>query len=188
MPDTDGLRVRDLLPDHFDDLDKVVAEEMRAEDGGQAGLPALAMRVAGEKAADAVKDALDCDLFETLAQAWCKARELREYTDPKKHPPGERSTVFLADHDLTAKLHPVLDVKVAALGHARLRFTVELKAAFRCADLTIQDGRIVEIAGGDCQATAQLKYRDTKLHKALNSRQVALTRPCVLTAPGLAIG
>ena len=66
--------------------------------------------------------------------------------------------------------------------------TVELKAAFRCADLTIQDGRIVEIAGGDCQATAQLKYRDTKLHKALKSRQVALTRPCVLAAPGLAIG
>ncbi len=187
MPDDYGCRVRDLLPDRFDDMDKVVAEEMRSAEGGGGGLPALAMRVAGDKAADAVKDALDCDLFETLAKAWSKARELHEYKDRKKHPPGERSTVFLGEHKLSAKLHPVLDLKFAALGHARLRFTVELKAKFRCADLTIQDGRIVEIGAGDCQATAQLKYGATNLHKELKSRQVTLTGPRVLPAPGLAI-
>ena len=185
MPD-DGCKVRDLLPDRFDDLDKVVGDELRPGEGGK-GFPAMAIRVAGEKAADAVKDALDCDLFETLARAWSNARELREYKDPARHPPGERSSVFLADHKLSATLHPVLDVRVAALAQAKLRFTVELKAAFRCADLTVQDGRIVEIAAGDCQATAQLKYGDTPLHKPMKSRQVTLSKPCRLPAPGLAI-
>ncbi len=187
MSDDYGCRVRDLLPDRFDEMDKVVAEEMKTAEGGQAGLPAFALRMAGDKAAGAVKSALDCDLFETLAQAWRKAGELREYKDPAKHPPGERSSVFLGEHKLSAKLHPVLDLKVAALGQARLRFTVELKAKFRCADLTIQDGRIVEIGAGDCQATAQLKYRDTNLHKELKSKQVTMTRPRILEPPGLEI-
>ena len=185
MPD-DGCRVRDLLPDRFDDLDKVVGDELCAADG-QKPPPAMALRIAGDKAAEAVRDALDCDLFETLAKAWCTALELREYKDPTRHPPGERSSVFLAEHKLTATLHPVLDVRIAALCQAKLRFTVELKAAFRCADLTIQDGCIVEIGAGDCQATAQLKYGDVPLHEELKSRQVALSQPRKLPAPGLAI-
>src|SRR5688572_27072253 len=156
--DDGGCKVRDLLPDRFDDLDEVVANEMKTAEGGQAGLPAMALKVAGDEAAKAVGKALDCDLFETLAQAWRKARELHEYKDPTKHPPGERSTVFLAGHKLSRSLPLALDVKVAGLAQIKLTFALDLKADFRCADLTIMDGRIIEIGAGDCQATAQLKY------------------------------
>ena len=48
------------------------------------------------------------------------------------------------------------------------------------------DGRIVEIGAGDCQATAQLKYRDTNLHKELKSKQVTLTQPRTLPGAGAA--
>ena len=188
MPEEDGCRVRDLLPDRFDDLDTVVKQELRGPNGEPGDPPAVAMKVLGEQAAKAVQDALDCDLFETLAQGWLKAKELREYADPKKHPPGERSTVFLAEHKLKTQLHPVLDVNMAPLWRGKLKLTVELKADFRCANLTILDGRIVEIAAGDCQAVGQLKYGSTNLHKPLKSRTFTLSRPRVLAAPGLAIG
>ena len=188
MSDEDyGCQVRDLLPDRFDGLDEVVAGKLVGADGKPADPPAAAMKAVGDGAAKAVRDALDCDLFETLAQAWLKAKELREYKDPKKHPPGERSTVFLAEHKLSAKLEPELEVNVAGLYRTKLKLTLELKADFDCADLTIMNGHIIEIAAGECHAIAQLKYGGTNLHKPLKSQPFRLSRPRVLAAPGLAI-
>jgi hypothetical protein len=187
MAETYGYKVRDLLPDRFDGIDAVVAGELKDAQEGRASLPGIALKMAGDKATGAIKDALDCDVFQILANAWCKARELHEYTDAKTHPPEETNSVFLGDHKLAASVHPILDLSVAAIGRAKLRFTVEVSAKFKSADLTIRGGRITGIAAGECWATAQLKYGSAKLHNELASKHMKLAGPITLPAPGLQI-
>lgn len=189
MPDTTpqdyGRTIRDLLPDRFDGLDEVVANEMKPADVGQTRVPGFAMKIASERVNGAIKDVLDCDVFEILANAWCKARELQEYRDPKKHPHGERNTVFLGEHKVSSCVKPVLKLSWAGMGAAQLQFTAEVTGNFKSADLTIVDGRIVEIGAGECWAAAQLKYHSVKLHEPLKSKHLKLSGPIRLKAPGL---
>ena len=188
MADDYGCKVRELLPDRFEEMDVILKENLGKDSGaGGSGLPGFALRMAGEKVTGAICDSLDCDVFEILAKAWVKARELHEFKDPAKHPPGETSSVFLGDHKLSAQIHPVLDVSIATFARTKLRFTVELTARFKSAELSIRDGRIVAIGAGDGSASAQLKYGATKLHKELKSKDITLLSPRLLPEPGLAI-
>ena len=188
MSDDHGCKLRDLLPAKFDRMDEVVAEGLKGDGGGgQPGFPAAVLRMAGDRAAEAVKEALDCDVFEVLARAWTKAGELHAYTDEAKYPPGTRSSVFLGDHEVAVEVHPVLDVTVGPCGPAKIRFTLEVKAKFRSAELSILDGRIVAIGAGDCAASAQLKLEGWNLHDALEAKDLRVASPISLPAPGLAI-
>ncbi|MEJ0066534.1 MAG: hypothetical protein WDM85_14915 [Caulobacteraceae bacterium] len=68
-----------------------------------------------------------------------------------------------------------------------LVFTVELEAAFRMAELTIQAGRIKQVGKCDCELSTVLKYDDVELHKPLKSKRIALTGAMVFAAPGVPI-
>src|SRR5262245_19877299 len=182
-------KVADLLPDRFDHLDEVIKAGL-ADDSAEARptIQSFAWQIIQSKAAEAVRDALDADVFELLARAWCVARELHEFTDRRKYPPDKDSTVFLGDHQVSTEVHPVLAVTVGSIETARLRFTVKLTAHFRSAALSIRDGHITAIEAGDCAVAAQLKYKDIKLHKELESRNVKLPGRLRLKPPGLEIG
>ena len=58
MPDTTpqdyGRTIRDLLPDRFDGLDEVVANEMKPADVGQTRVPGFAMKIASERVHGAI--------------------------------------------------------------------------------------------------------------------------------------
>ena len=188
MSEQYGCKVSDLLPDKFDHLDQVVKEGLDGDsEEARPSIPRFAWQIIQSKATQAVRDVLDGDVFELLARAWCVARELHEFTDRRKYPLGKDSTVFLGNHQVSTEVHPVLVVTVGSLEGARLRFTLTLTAHFRSAALTIRDGHITAIDAGDCSVGAQLKYKDTKLHKELESREVKLPGRLRLQPPGLAI-
>ena len=188
MSEQYGCKVSDLLPDKFDHLDQVIKEGLDGDsEEARPSIPRFAWQIIQSKATQAVRDVLDGDVFELLARAWCVARELHEFTDRRKYPPGKDSTVFLGNHQVSTEVHPVLVVTVGSLEGARLRFTLTLTAHFRSAALTIRDGHITAIDAGDCSVGAQLKYKDIKLHKELESREVKLPGRLRLQPPGLAI-
>ncbi len=188
MSEQYGCKVSDLLPDKFDHLDQVIKEGLDGDsEEARPSIPRFAWQIIQSKATQAVRDVLDGDVFELLARAWCVARELHDFTDRRKYPPGKDSTVFLGNHQVSTEVHPVLVVTVGSLEGARLRFTLTLTAHFRSAALTIRDGHITAIDAGDCSVGAQLKYKDTKLHKELESREVKLPGRLRLQPPGLAI-
>ena len=188
MSEQYGCKVSDLLPETFDHLDEVIKEGLDGDsEGARPSIPRFAWKILQSKASQAVRDVLDGDVFELLARAWCVARELHDFTDGRKYPPGKDSTVFLGNHQVSTEVHPVLVVTVGSLEGARLRFTLTLTAHFRSAALTIRDGHITAIDAGDCSVGAQLKYKDTKLHKELESREVKLPGRLRLQPPGLAI-
>ena len=95
--------------------------------------------------------------------------------------------MFLGEHSLSVEVHPTVDVVVGQLAKFTLVFTVELEAAFRMAELTIQAKHIKQIGKCDCELSAVLKYDDVELHKPLKSKRIALTGAMVFAAPGVPI-
>ena len=182
-----GMSVADLLPSKLDHLDAALERE-KAANSQLSVLPAMAMGVVGERIDAAVRESLSCDVFQVLAQAWAKARELRDYADETKHPAGEISTMFLGEHALGTDLHPTVDVILTGLTTFELVFTLELQAALRLAELTIRGGRIVELGKCDAELRAVLMYGAIPLHEPLKSRRVTLSNPMTFAAPGIPIG
>jgi len=188
MSEQYGCKVGDLLPDTFDHLDEVIKEGLVSDsEEARPSIPRFARQIIQSKATQAVRDLLDGDVFELLARAWCVARELHEFKDRGKYPPGKDSTVFLGNHQVSTEVHPVLVVTVGSIEGPRLRLTLTLTAHFRSAALSIRDGHITAIDSGDCSVSAQLKYKDIKLHKELESREVKLPGRLQLQPPGLEI-
>lgn len=178
--------VRQLLPDRIQHMDEVVTQELRQHSpGGQARFPDYVWRIAGARVGEAVKDALDADVFTLLARAWGKARELHEYTDTDKHPPDTPESVFLGSHQLTVEVHPVVAVTVGSVEYPRLRFTLKLAADFRVAELVILNKHIVAICSGECTLRAQLKYGQVAMHDQMESRRIKLSQVLQLPAPGV---
>lgn len=185
MTEQSGCRIRELLPVSLERMEGTVKDEVCKDLGlSQAR---LAWGFVGSEAAEAVRSVLDYDVFKLVAQGWCVAKELHEYTDPVRHPAGERSVVHLGEHKFVKTLHPVLDVTVGSIKCASLRFTVELVANFRAVALSIADGRITGAGAGDGYVSAKLKYGDVTLHKK-DSRKVPFPLRIDFSAPGLAIG
>jgi len=185
MTEPSGIRLRDLLPPDVE-MKSVVKDELRKD--ADINQLSLAWRFVGSEATDAVRNVLDCDVFEIVARGWCVARELHEYTDSHKHPHDEKSVVHLGEHKFATNVHPVLNISVGAIHCPPLRFTLELAANFRSVALSICNGRITGVGAGDGYVSAQLKYGDVKLHKNKESKKVPLPVEYKFRDPGLSIG
>jgi len=142
--------------------------------------------VAGDKATEALGDALDCDLFGILAKAWAGANELSEYADETKHPPDEKSTLVLDPHDLTVAVHPVVEVDFDVIGKITLRFDLELAAHFQLAQITIKGGHIIQIGKADASVSGKLSYAGAQLYE-IDSPKVPFMAAITLPGGGLPI-
>jgi hypothetical protein len=181
-----GVTLGQLVPDPFYGMESTVKSEASRSAGVEQ--KNLLWSFVGSKAEEAVRDALDCDVFEVIAQGWCLACELHEYTDRTKHPIGEKSVVHLGEHAFKVDVHPTVVVIIDKAEAARLRFTLELAANFRAVALSICNGCITGIAAGDGYVSAQLKYGSVSLHKRKDSRKIKLPVQTDFRAPGYAIG
>ncbi|GAB2505663.1 hypothetical protein GCM10027084_20140 [Pseudoxanthomonas sangjuensis] len=187
MTENSGITIRQLLPkDRFEGMKDAMRDEMAGHD--ETGKRSLALGFIGQEAESALREVLDCDVFTVLAGGWCKARELHEYSDPEKHPPGERTVVHLGEHALTATLHPTLEISIGRVRVFELRFTLEVSANFRAAALSIRSGCITALETGDASVSTQLKYGGRSLHKRQSSKLVKLPGRVSFAEPGLRIG
>jgi hypothetical protein len=71
--------------------------------------------------------------------------------------------VALADHTLSMKYRPTLDVTVDGVGCGRLEFELTVSIAIKTLTLTIQNGRIVELGSGSCHGNVRLALDGAKL-------------------------
>jgi hypothetical protein len=184
MAEEGAIKVADLLPERLQ-LGPAVETAMREEPG--AAPPGLPLGFIGEQAEEALRGLLDCDVMELLGQGWAKARALRDYADPARHPPGETAVVHLGEHKFVREIHPVLEVAVAGCPPVALRFTIALAAQVRGLALSIADGHIKAAAPGDASVSAQLKYGAVQLTDEKQSTAMKLPGRHVFAAPGLKI-
>ena len=154
--------LRSLIGIGKDDVEQALS--LHAKDGSAvAGKLGSASGFIASVAADNLNGALEVDALEVLGQAWAKLQLLREYADPKKHPPGTASVVQLGQHDVTHSCNPVLALRAAGVKLTELKLALELDARFKSVALSIRDGRIVGAAPGEASVIARLKYKSVKL-------------------------
>jgi hypothetical protein len=159
---SDATTLRKLIGIGKDEVEQALSLHAKDE-AGMASKLGSATGFIASVAADKVNEALDVDALELLGQAWAKLQVLREYADPKKHPPGRASVVQLGQHDVTHTCDPVLVLRAAGLKLTELKLALELDARFKSVALSIADGRIMAAAPGEASVIARLKYKSAKL-------------------------
>lgn len=159
-----GLTLGQILAVSADDLEATLADHIR-EHAQEVGLAPGVIRFLAEEAASSVCKQLDIDVFALLFKAWAAIRELRDYADPAKHPPGETSLLRWGKCSIKAPQGIDLKLQVAGVGVPLLRLTIDLKAEFHSLALTIRDGAIQKAVPGPACASAALNYGKTPIVK-----------------------
>ena len=179
------MKVGDLLAERLDSM----AETVRGRlcDDEKVGKMKLDWGFVGDELHTALKAALDCDLMGFLAASWAKAKELADYADPAKHPPGERSAVAFGAHDFARAIKPVVAVTVAHCPCVELEFTFEVTAHFGGVRLAVLDGHIVGGDVGEAWASGKLSMHGVPLHPEADSKKMQLPGRFELDAPGVEI-
>lgn len=181
----DGLSLADLLPDRLESLaDR--ARSALSQNDQVAGLK-LAWSYVGSQLQQALRSTLDIPVMEALASGWSTATRLAAYADPAKHPPGERSVIELGKHALSQDFKPVIAVTIGSCPCLELDFAFVVSAKFGGVKLAIADGHILGGETGDAWASGQLSLHGVPLHKAAESKKVALPGAFEFAAPGLPI-
>lgn len=181
----DRITLGALIPDRLDSLADRVKGKMC--DDQQVGGMKLAWGFIGGRVQDALKSLLDCDLLEVLGGAWAKAAPLAAFADPAQHPPGERATVTLGEHDISRDLHPVVAVTIGPCPRVELNFTLALAAHAGGVRLSILDGHLIGGDLGELWASAQLSYEGMPLHPAQESTKFGVPGEFSLASPGIKI-
>ena len=181
----EGIKVKELLPDRFERL----GEESRKELSNDPNVSrmSLAWDYIESKLDEELRGVLDLDVFELLGKAWAAAKELADYTDPAKHPPGVRELLKFGDYDFEKELEPTIDVTIGSCPCCRLKFTLALTGSFSGLYLGIRDGHIVDGRTGKAWASAQLSYAGVPLHKEDKTRKYTLPGRFKFDAPGIPI-
>ena len=182
---TDGVPLSALLPDRLDEMAHRVRTRLCEDE--QVGGMKLAWDFIGKELGNALKSALDRDLFEILGGTWAKAGALADFADPDKHPPGERSVIELSQHEVGRELHPVVAVTIASCPCVELNFTFAVTAHIGGVRLSILNGHIIGGDLGEAWASAQLSYEGAPLHPASESRRVSIPGEFRFAPPGIAI-
>jgi len=114
------------------------------------------------QAVDRVRDVFSTPLYKVLAAAWRRHPACQAFCDPSQHPPGEVSTVELAEHTLEWMCEPAVEILaegLAAAGMGRLAeldFQVRVEGTVRAGVLTIRDARFIRMEAADLVLAASL--------------------------------
>jgi hypothetical protein len=175
------IKVADLLPERIDGFGASAREVLR-NDAKIAGQQ-LAWGYVSSNLQQALRKALDCDLFAVLAEGWAKSPLLQSYAAALTKPAAD---VRLGAHELTRELHPVVAVTIGPCPRIELEFTVQLAASFSGLKLEIADRHITGGVPGEMSASAGLSFKDVTLHEA-QSKRLELPSRFRFTDPGIPI-
>jgi hypothetical protein len=113
-------------------------------------LPAPLREAAAMSLIDAGRALLASPLAAILGEAWQKARDLRRFRDRSAYPPDQVHEYTLAEHEITLKRNPVVEVMVdGAPTGLKIPFELNLSLAVLSAVLRIQNAHIIGARVGD---------------------------------------
>lgn len=175
------VTVADLLPERIEGLG-TAARQALCNDAKVAGQQ-LAWGYVSSHLEQALRKALDCDLFAVLASGWANSPLLNSYSAAMTQPTAE---IQLGAHQLTRELHPTVAVTIGPCPPIKLEFTLALAAQFSGLKLDIANRHLIGGMPGEVSASAQLSYADVTLHQA-QSRSLGLPGRFHFTGPGIPI-
>jgi hypothetical protein len=121
---------------------------------------------------------LDLEIKDILVWAWRKRREITQYRDPARYPPGETHIVPLLEHTVVSKhgltIQPVVN-KVEL--PTKIKFDIVLKLKMKGTMLGIRDGKIMEILVGSCTGSGSIQYAGATI---LEKKTAPFTLPATI--------
>jgi hypothetical protein len=103
-------------------------------------------------------DMLDINISYILIQTWCKHREIIQYRDTDKYPPGEVFIVPLIEHTVSSRHSPTIQPIINNVPLSKIKFDVVLRLKMKGVMLKILDGKITEILIGSCAGNGSIEY------------------------------
>ncbi len=107
-----------------------------------------------------VHNLLNVPLGAVISTAWNKYRLLTKYGDPEKYPPDEIFLVPLAEHTITSKHRPHIDVLIGDRRIGRIDFAIDISLTLKGFIAKVQGGRLKEIKVGTCKAKGTILCED----------------------------
>jgi len=106
-----------------------------------------------------------CELFDVklpdiFMMAWKKADDLRTTLAESRKTPEATKYLELADHTITSKHKPHIDVKVKNIKIKDIEFIVTLTFKLKGFVLKIKAGEVEEIRTGQCEVEGKVQYQD----------------------------
>ena len=181
-----GLTLAELLHVSAADIGTTLADHINQQ-SAQGAMSSSIAQVLAEEAAALISSKLGMDVFELTFKAWAAVRELRDYADPVKHPPGETAVLRWGKCSISAPQGIDVKLKVAGLDIVALRLTVELEAEFHSLALVVRDGAIQKVSPGPASASAALSYGKVPLISKCKTPELTFDRG-IEFHPGLKIG
>jgi hypothetical protein len=108
-------------------------------------------------------DLLELDPSKILANAWARDAEFRKYADPELYPPDETVLVELVHHVIKSTQEPKLEIVAANKVLDTVDFKLAMAITIEGAILHIRDGKIWEVALGNCTASGSLSCEGLSL-------------------------
>ena len=127
------------------------------------GIPELTWQGVADEVGDAYRNLFQIDVLDIFCSAWAKLKELQEFLDKEKHPPGEVSLVPLAEHTISSTHQPHIDILLGEKRLFEIPFEVLLKFKLKSFVLKIQDGCIHEVKSGAFAGVGVIKCSGQKL-------------------------
>ncbi len=144
--------------------------------------------VEAEIIADKLGEALEVSFADILARAWGERPEIRNAMEQSLYLPGEALHVPLARHRLTSAHEPSVEIFADGRIVQSLTFGLEVSLQPDDAVLTIRNGRICAVSGGNGRGDGQLELDGSVLIERQSQRlQIAgkVTRGEERRVPGL---
>ena len=138
--------------DPADDRWKIFQENVSKEVKGVkwiASMPDLAPKVC---------ELLDIRIPDIFVTAWKKVEDLQRVIEESKKTPDKTVYLELAQHSIDYNSKPSIDVKVKKATVKKLELPIQLGFKLSGFVLKIQNGRIIEMQTGKCEAKGTLKY------------------------------
>jgi hypothetical protein len=118
---------------------------------------------AAARAAEALNQALEVDIFEVLVKGWTKVPTARTQLELDKLLQGPPPLVNLGQHSIASTSHVVLDSRVGESALPPLKLALEIVAEVESATLAVREGRIEVVALGEVSIVARLMYESVLL-------------------------
>ncbi len=113
-----------------------------------------------KKMMEQVSALLKIDTRAILLSSWGASKELLKYVNRDDYPPDEIVLLPLAEHTITSTHKPSLKPSIKNVPLTEIQFNVDLALTLKGVILKLQNGRIMELNIGSCEAKGAVKFKD----------------------------
>lgn len=154
-----------------DDVEKQAAEQLELsacvktiETAGKtprAVMPALLSSLKG-----AVDDILKVELGDVFQNSWGKVAAVRDAMKATAGQPGASAVVPLADHKVSSKHKPSIELFIGPKRLCELEFEIQMTLRVKDASVSVEEGRVAGVHTGVVIGEGDLKYLGQSIAKS----------------------